>query len=284
MGKSIEVICPLYNAEKYIDSLHKSVMMQEKVNLIGIHYILTESNDKTEEFLKNNNCTYDKITKSKFSHSLVREKAALNSKADIVAFITQDIVIERKDWLYYLTKDISDDNIVACYSRQISKYNNIEKYTRERNYPDKSSVVSKNDIDKLRLRTFFFSDASSAINRNVFVKLNGYDNKNLPISEDMYIAYKIIMNGYKIKYCADSVVYHSHKFTLKQIYDRYKLTGKFFKENSYLDKYGTTGSGANMAKYILKRIFQDHHYSLLFRYPFDMAARLFGMKAGKKQI
>ena len=190
MGKSIEVICPLYNAEKYIDSLHKSVMMQENVNLIGIHYILTESNDKTEEFLKNNNCTYDKITKSKFSHSLVREKAALNSKADIVAFITQDIVIERKDWLYYLTKDISDDNIVACYSRQISKYDNIEKYTRERNYPDKSSVVSKNDIDKLRLRTFFFSDASSAINRNVFVKLNGYDNKNLPISEDMYIAYK----------------------------------------------------------------------------------------------
>ena len=192
MEKSIEIICPLYNAEKYIDSLHKSVMMQENVNLIGIHYILTESNDKTEEFLKNNNCTYDKITKSEFSHSLVREKAALNSKADIVAFITQDIVIERKDWLYNLTKDISDDNIVACYSRQISKYDNIEKYTRERNYPDKSSVVSKEDIDKLGLRTFFFSDASSAINRNVFVKLNGYDNKNLPISEDMYIAYKII--------------------------------------------------------------------------------------------
>lgn len=281
MGKSIEVICPLYNAEKYIDSLHKSVMMQENVNLIGIHYILTESNDKTEEFLKSNNCTYDKITKNEFSHSLVREKAALNSKADIVVFITQDIVIEEKNWLYNLTKDISDDNIVACYSRQISKYNNIEKYTRERNYPDKSSVVSKNDIDKLRLRTFFFSDASSAINRNVFVKLNGYDNKNLPISEDMYIAYKIIMNGYKIKYCADSVVYHSHKFTLNQIYDRYKLTGKFFKQNSYLDKYGTIGSGANMAKYILKRIFQDHHYSLLFRYPFDMVARLFGMKAGK---
>ena len=190
MGKSIEVICPLYNAEKYIDSLHKSVMMQENVNLIGIHYILTESNDKTEEFLKSNNCTYDKITKNEFSHSLIREKAALNSKADIVVFITQDIVIERKDWLYNLTKDISDDNIVACYSRQISKYNNIEKYTRERNYPDKSSVVSKDDIDKFGLRTFFFSDASSAINRKVFAKLNGYDNKNLPISEDMYIAYK----------------------------------------------------------------------------------------------
>ena len=98
----------------------------------------------------------------------------------------------------------------------------------------------------------------------------------------MYIAYKIIMNGYRIKYCSDSEVIHSHKFTLKQIYDRYKLTGKFFKENSYLDQYGTTDSGKNLAFYVLKRIFQEHRFGLLLRFPFDMAARLFGMKAGKK--
>ena len=47
------------------------------------------------------------------------------------------------------------------------------------------------------------------------------------------------MNNYKVKYCADSVVYLSHIFTLKQLYKRYYDTGIFFKENSYLDKYGT---------------------------------------------
>ena len=31
--------------------------------------------------------------------------------------------------------------------------------------------------------------------------LNYYDNKNLSINEDMYIAYKLITNDYKIKYC-----------------------------------------------------------------------------------
>ena len=84
-----------------------------------------------------------------------------------------------------------------------------------------------------------------------------------------------------VKYCSKSVVYHSHKFTLKQIYDRYKLTGRFFKQNSYLDQYGTTGSGAKLAKYVLKRIIQERRFELLVRYPFDMAARLFGMKVGK---
>ena len=280
--KEVNIICPLHNAEKYIENFHNSLLKQKNVKINEFRYVLTESNDNTEEYLKNNNINYRKPPKKEFSHSLVREKEALESKSDIVVFVTQDVVIEDELWLYNLIKDIDDKDIVATYSRQLTKYNNLEKYTREANYPDKEVIKSKEDIEKLGLKTFFFSDASSAISTKVFKKLNGYDNKNLPIAEDMYIAYKIIMNGYKIKYCANSVVYHSHKFTLKEIYDRYKLTGNFFKENSYLDQYGTTNSGSTLAKYILKRIFQEKRFLLLFRYPFDMAARLFGMKVGKR--
>ena len=278
----IDVICPLYNAEEYIDKLHKSLIMQKKINLNKIRYILTESKDNTEKILIDKKIKYSKIRKNEFSHSLSREKEAFKSDADIIVFVTQDIVIEDDLWLYYLTKNIGTDNIAATYSRQISKYNNIEKYTREKNYPEKSFIKSKNDIDKLGLKTFFSSDASAAIKRSVFVELNGYDNKNLPISEDMYFTYKLIMNNYKVKYCADSVVYHSHDFKLKELYDRYKLTGKFFKENSYLDQYGTNSSGGALAKYILKRAIQDKNISVLIRWPFDMAVRFIGMKVGKR--
>ncbi len=279
---SIDIICPLYKAESYLVNLNNSLTMQKKVSINSINYILTECNDNTEKLLKANKLKYSKVTPSEFSHSLTRENVAIKSKADILVFITQDVLIEDKLWLYNLTKNIGKKNIVAAYSRQITKYNNLEKYTREFNYPAKSFIVSKDDIAKKGLKTFFFSDASAAIKTSVFKELKGYDGKRLPISEDMYIAYKIIMAGYKISYEADSVVYHSHKFTLKQIYDRYKLTGEFFKQNSYLDQYGTTDSGAKLAKYVLKRIFQEKRFCLLFRYPFDMAARLFGMKAGKK--
>ena len=281
--KNVDIICPLYNAEKYIENFHKSLLKQKKVKINKFRYVLTESKDNAEKYLKNHKINYRKIKKEEFSHSLVREKEALESNSDVVVFITQDVVIEDDLWLYNLVKDIDDKNIVATYSRQLTKYNNIEKYTRESNYPNKDIIKSKNDIDKLGLKTFFFSDAASSISTKIFKKLNGYDNKNLPINEDMYMAYKIIMNGYKIKYCSKSIVYHSHNFTLKEIYDRYKLTGRFFKENSYLDQYGTTGSGANLAKYILKRILQEKKFKLLLRYPFDMGARLFGMKVGKKK-
>ena len=278
---NIDVICPLYNAEKDIENLHKSLLKQKNVQINEIKYVLTESKDNSEEKLKKLNIDYKKIKKEEFSHSLTRENEAFDSKADILVFITQDVKIVRDDWLYNLTKDIANGKVGACYSRQICTNNTIEKYTRECNYPDKSKVVSKEDIEKLGLKTFFFSDASSAIKRETFVKLNGYDNKNLVISEDMYIAYKLITNGYKIKYCADSEVIHSHVFTLKQYYDRYKDTGKFFKENSYLNNYKVNQAGGNMAKYILKRAIQDKNWGVLVKYIPNMAARFIGMKVGK---
>lgn len=278
---NIDIICPLYNAEKDIEGLHKSLLKQKNVEINKIKYVLTESKDNTEEILKKLNINYKKIKKEDFSHGLTREIEAFESNADIIVFVTQDVIIEKENWLFNLTKDIISGEVDACYSRQICTNNTIEKYTRECNYPKESKIVSKEDIEKLGLKTFFFSDAASAIKRDTFVKLNGYDHKELVINEDMYIAYKLVTNGYKIKYCADSEVIHSHIFTLKQYYDRYKDTGKFFKENSYLNKYKVNQAGGSMAKYVLKRAIQDKNWDVLVKFIPNMAARFIGMKVGK---
>lgn len=278
---TITVICPLYNAEQYILKLHQSVLRQRNVKISEIKYIVTESDDRTEEILKENDITYELIQKKAFSHSLVREKAALNCSTDIIVFITQDILIEKEDWLYELIRPLVDGEAEASFSRQLCDNNSIEKYTREKNYPNISRVVSKTDVDKMGLNTFFFSDAASAIIRSIFVELKGYDGKNLPISEDMYIAYKLIEKGYRIKYCADSEVVHSHDFTLKQQYERYRLTGVFFKQNSYLDQFGTNKAGGNLAVYILKRAFRDRNWRVIIDFIPNMAARFLGMKVGR---
>lgn len=278
---TIDIFCPLYNAEKYLKKLNNSVVTQECPYKFNISYILTDSSDCTEKILKEHNCNYEKISKSSFSHSLVREKAARSSNADIVVFITQDVIINDKKWLINLVKPIVDNEASACYSRQISKLNNIEKYTREYNYPIKSFIKSSKNLKELGLYTFFFSDASSAINRKVFDQLNYYDNKNFSFNEDMYIAYKLIMNNYKICYCANSVVFHSHDFSLKEIFIRYKLAGHFFKTNKYFNKYSANGAGKKLAFYILKRAMQERNLIVLFKFLPNMIARLLGMKIGK---
>ena len=45
----IDIICPLYNAEKYVLNLHKSLLMQKQVFINKIWYVLTESEDNTKK-------------------------------------------------------------------------------------------------------------------------------------------------------------------------------------------------------------------------------------------
>lgn len=71
----ISIICPLYNAENYIEDLYFNIKKQKDVSIADIRFILTESSDNTEEKLKKLECNYKKISKNEFSHSLVREKA-----------------------------------------------------------------------------------------------------------------------------------------------------------------------------------------------------------------
>lgn len=281
MNDSIGIICPLYNAENYIGKLHNDILKQKYVNLKEIQYILTRSSDETEKCLKDLNVNYEIIEPCDFSHSLVREKAAFQMNTDIIVFITQDIDIGSDTWLYYLTESIIENRCVAAYSRQVAKSEDIEKYIRNFNYPEASFYVSSKDINNLGLKTFFFSDVSSAIRKSIFVNINGYDNKNLPISEDMYLAYKVIMNGYTIKYCADSVVIHSHNYSFKELYKRYKETGKFFKDNKYLDRYSINGSGFDLALYVFKNACKDFNLKVLVQFFPNMFGRFIGMKIGK---
>lgn len=278
----ISIICPIYNGERYIEELYNNIKNQKKVNISEIKFILTESKDKSEEILRDLEVSYEKILPKDFSHSLVREKAAFEAKGEIIVFITQDIKIYNEYWLYELVNEIQTKNCEAAFSRQIAYENHtIEKYTREINYPKNSRIVSKNDIEELGLMTFFFSDASSAVLKSTFLELQGYDNKKLPTNEDMYFAYKLIMNGYRIKYVSDSIVIHSHEFSFKDTFKRYKDIGRFFKENSYLNKYSANDRGMHVLIYILKRLIEDKKIYLLPKVFINFIARFIGMKIGK---
>ena len=278
---TVDIICPLYNARNYIMDLHQNIKKQKNVEVLSINYVVTKTNDNIEEILESLDCNYEMIEREEFSHSLTRERMANKCKADIIVFITQDVIIKSESWLKNLIRGIEENECEAAFSRQICTNSTIEKYTRERNYPDKSYVKTKEDISKMGINAFFFSDASSAVKREIFVELNGYDGKNFPTNEDMYLAYKLLTNGYRIKYCADSEVEHSHKFTFKQLYKRYYDTGVFFKQNEYLNDYKINKTGGGMAKYVLKRAIQDKNFKVLIRFVPDMAARYMGMKIGR---
>lgn len=103
------------------------------------------------------------------------------------------------------------------------------------------------------------------------------------MNEDQLFSKFLLDAGYKKMYCAGAVVEHSHKYTLKQLYNRYYETGKFYKEIEVFDEYELTESGISLAFYILKEALIHFNVPVLFRWLPDMAARYLGMRKGKKE-
>lgn len=279
----IDVLCPLYNAERDFSNLIKGIRGQKNVKINHIIFPVTESTDNTFNLAKSveNSIAY-LVEKKDFSHSLTREKAVYQyATATVVIFMTQDVILHDQFAFYNLAKSIRND-IVHAFARQLTKSNDIEKYTRKMNYPEKSYTVGFDDIERLQLKAFYSSDACAAYNREKFIELGGFDEKKMQVSEDMYYCRKAILNGYKIMYCAESVVTHSHSFTIKQVYRRYYDIGIFFKQNPEFKAYKSIDSGLKLAWYILKQAIKHFDVKVLIRWLPDMLARYFGKRNGEK--
>ena len=280
----IDILCPLYNASKDIEKLMTGIKQQENVQIKNIVFPVTESSDNTYELAASiPNAIILNINKEDFSHSLTREQAIKWCTCDVVIFLSQDVYLSDKNALYNLAKCI-DGNVVHAFARQITKSKGIEKYTRQKNYPLNSYIMTAKDIEREQIKTFYSSDACSAYNRQVFEKLKGFDGKKFQVSEDMYYCRKAILAGYSIKYCAKSVVTHSHTLTLRQLYKRYYDIGIFFAQNPEFKQYKSTDSGLKLAFYVLGQALKHFDIPVVFRWAPDMITRYIGKRKGEKSL
>lgn len=282
----IDVVCPLYSAGNLIDGFLARLNAQTGVEIQNIVFPVTatEDSDETVEKIKATaNCTYFLVGKEEFSHSLTREKALMEyCQSDVVVMMSQDVVLESEDALQKLAQAVNEE-VAYAYGKQICKRRSIERYIRNKNYGAESYVVGQEDVERLQLGTFFASDAFSAYYRPTFVALGGYG-EHMMMSEDMFYAKKVIDAGYKKAYVADAVVEHAHRYTLKELYNRYYQTGVWFANHPEFDGYKATSSGLSLALYVFKRALLGFNIPVLLRFVPDMTARLMGMKKGKKAL
>ena len=97
----------------------------------------------------------------------------------------------------------------------------MEKFFILNTYSAESYTLSLNEGQKLE-KGFLFSNTNSAIRRSVWEKIK------LPEmlkSEDQEWAKRALLAGYKIVYDSEAVVYHSHNYTLKKVFQEYFDSG-----------------------------------------------------------
>lgn len=174
------------------------------------------------------------IDKKEFNHANTRN-LALNYEADYYLFMTQDTMSYSDTLIENLLKPFDDLNVVVSYARQIpyTDADPIERFARQTNYPSKSQIKSMNDLAELGIKTFFSSDSCAMYRGEYFREIGGFT-PHINTNEDMEFAARAILAGKKVAYTADAQVYHSHRFTLHQIWQRYREIGSFFAHNQWL--------------------------------------------------
>jgi len=234
----VSVIIPTLNAEKFIEGLLKNLIEVQTLKPDEIIIIDSSSQDKTVEIAKSYGCKPIVIKKEEFNHGGTRTFAGKKAIGDILVYFTQDAYPYNEYALENLIKVFEkDEKIVCAYGRQIpyEDTNIYGKFMRYFNYPETSFIKTYEDRHKFGRKTVFFSNSFSAYRKEVLENV-GWFKENLISYEDIYIVAKILLEGYKIAYVADAMVYHSHSLSIWKDFKRHFELGIFFREETGYSK------------------------------------------------
>lgn len=213
---NIQAVIPILHPR---ESFYKKIipLLQQQTVLSSLLLI-----DSVRQEISISNSEIKKISQSEFNHANTRN-LALNYEADFYLFMTQDAMPYDETLVEKLCLTFEDPEIVVAYARQMPYKNAdvIEVFARSTNYPAISKVKSKDDLSTIGIKTFFNSDSCAMYRASYFKEVGGFK-QGLNTNEDMEYAARAIMNGKKVAYVAEAKVYHSHNFTCKDIWKRYR--------------------------------------------------------------
>ena len=222
----VDVIIPVYRPErekltKLIDWLNKQTVKPSHVFFMQTLVEKKEDAEVLQMLQKAENAKVVPIEKKDFDHGGTRNKGAALSKADYMLFMTQDAVPVDAYLIENLVQAMEKEEAATAYGRQLpdDTVGVIEHYTREFNYPAKSYVKSKKDLETMGIKTYFCSNVCAMYRKDVYEKMGGFVLHTI-FNEDMIMASKVIQAGYKIAYVAEAAVVHAHKYTYRQQFTR----------------------------------------------------------------
>ena len=226
----VSVVTPNFNGEKFLKDYFDS--LNNNSNFIG--EVIMVDNGSTDNSLE----IIDKFTK-KFDFKLIKNKKNLGfAKAT-----NQAIEIAKYPYIFSLNNDVkledntieellklikTDDNIFSLSSKMVQMDNpdliddagdnyTLFAYTQKRG--DNKPVQEFNEVKEI-----FSSCAGAALYRkDILDKIGLFDENFFAYMEDVDLAYRAKIEGYKNLYCPTAVVYHKGSGTTGSKYNEFKI-------------------------------------------------------------
>lgn len=279
---ALQVIIPIYHPDKkFIELLN----MLKKQSIPDIPVLIIDSGSDKEwcKAAQGLNWQLKDIDSKDFNHGGTRQMGIYMCPGkEIIVFLTQDAILADEYSIENLVRAFDDISVGCAYGRQLphKDANVFASFARLHNYPAQSYVRSYEDRNKYGMKTAFISNSFAAYRRTAMEKVGGFPS-NVVLSEDMYVAAKMLMSGWKVAYVAEAKVYHSHNFTFRQEFKRYFDIGVFHAREKWIrHEFGEAESeGRHFIikefKYLIK-----HNPLLLFSMVIRDCTKIFGYKLG----
>lgn len=220
----------------------------------------SDSSDATRLLAVEAGLAVHTIARASFNHGGTRQMAVgMLEEAEFVVFLTQDAILASPHSISNLLEAFDDPQVGAVCGRQLPHLNAgpIGAHARQFNYPAASSVRASTDIPALGIKTAYLSNSFAAYRRSALMSVGGFP-RDVIFGEDMCVAARMILSGWKIAYRADAAVHHSHDYRMAQEFQRYFDIGVMHvREPWLLEKFGRPeGEGARFVRsetgYLLK--------------------------------
>ena len=280
----VDVLIPVYRPDGKLTELLKRLKMQN----YPIHRVIL-MNTEEKHFPAELTGIWDRVevyhlAKEEFDHGGTRDRGVRMSTADLVVCMTQDAMPADETLIEELVKPFDDPEVWAAYARQLPNEDcrEVEKYTRSFNYPEQSMVKTKEDLDRLGIKTFFCSNVCAAWRREKYLELGGFV-KHTIFNEDMILAGTMIKQGGKIAYCAKAKVIHSHNYSaFQQFHRNFDLA---VSQTMYPEVFGgirSESEGIKLVKKSLSYCIKIGKPWLMIQVVTQSAGKLLGYKMGQR--
>jgi rhamnosyltransferase len=282
----VAVVIPTLNPGQ---SFSKLLTQLDKQNCDFVYKLIidSESTDATLNLSQEHQCHIMWQPQSSFNHGKTRQVCIdyLEHQADIVVFITQDILFYDGNSIGNLLKAFQDEQVGAAYGRQLPHEgaSSIAAQARLFNYPEQSRMKSYEDKEVLGIKAPFMSDSFAAYRVKALQAAGGFP--HAIVSEDMYVGAKMLKLGYKIAYVADAKVYHSHDYTFIEEFKRYFDIGVFQAREGWIrDEFGKAeGEGVKLVLDQLRFLVDKKEFLNIAKAIVANSFRIFGYKMGLKE-
>jgi rhamnosyltransferase len=214
------IVIPTLNAAPYLPALIPALQQQ---SLKPVETILVDSGstDGTKDIAAGFEGVR-LVDLDRFTHGRSRNRGVKEASGDIVVLMTQDSVPRNNAWLANLVTALNEPNVVAACSRQIPNDDAtpMERFFLQKRFPEAGEIRSLETLgDDVAYEKIVFSDVSCAVKRDTLMN-HPYD-ETLIMSEDQQLARDLILAGYAMAYVPESIVVHSHRYSLWQTFKRY---------------------------------------------------------------